>query len=114
MIGEGLMNSMKEIWMKGLSRTGWAGVLTAVFCVSNCSIAPLYGEDSEAATRQYNVAVSLQNREAYDLAIDAWAGFIKTYPTDSRVTMPGITRASVIFSRPSVRSIPNPHKPMRP
>ncbi len=80
------MNSMKEIWMKGLSRTGWAGVLTAVFCVSNCSIAPLYGEDSEAATRQYNVAVSLQNREAYDLAIDAWAGFIKTYPTDSRVT----------------------------
>ena len=47
--------------------------------------APLYGEDNEAATRQYNVAVRLQNREAYDLAIDAWGSFIQAYPTDSRV-----------------------------
>ncbi len=46
---------------------------------------PLYGEDNEAATRQYNVAVSLQNREAYDLAIDAWGSFIKAYPADPRV-----------------------------
>ena len=51
-----------------------------------CLSAPLYGEDNEAATRQYNVAVALQNREAYDLAIDAWGSFIKSYPTDPRVT----------------------------
>ena len=48
---------------------------------------PLYGEDNEAATRQYNVAVGLQNREAYDLAIDAWSGFIKSRPADPRVTL---------------------------
>ena len=76
------MNFMKGTWMKALARAGWAGVLGALFCFS----APLYGEDNEAATRQYNVAVRLQNREAYDLAIDAWGSFIQTYPTDSRVT----------------------------
>ena len=31
------------------------------------------------------MAVRLQNREAYDLAIDAWGSFIQTHPTDSRV-----------------------------
>jgi len=72
------MNFMKGTRMNGLAR---AGVLAAVFCF----IAPLYGDDNEAATRQYNVAVSLQNREAYDLAIDAWAGFVQAHPTDARV-----------------------------
>ena len=76
------MNLMKGTWMKALARAGWAGALAAMLCVS----APVYGEDSEAATRQYNVAVRLQNREAYDLAVDAWGSFLQTYPTDSRVT----------------------------
>jgi TolA-binding protein len=67
--------------MKAPSRVGWAGVLGALVCCSS----PLCGADNDAATRQFNVAVSLQNREAYDLAIDAWAGFITSYPIDSRV-----------------------------
>jgi TolA-binding protein len=75
------MNLKKGTWMKALARVAWAAVLGALLCVG----APLYGEDSEAATRQYNVAVRLQNREAYDLATDAWSTFIQTYPTDSRI-----------------------------
>ncbi len=76
------MDLTKGSWMKGLLKAGWAGIVGAILCVS----APAYGEDSEAATRQYNVAVRLQNREAYDLAVDAWTSFIQTYPTDSRLT----------------------------
>ncbi len=76
------MKFIKGTWMKALARAGCASVLGVLLCVR----APLYGEDSEAATRQYNVAVRLQNREAYDLAIDAWRSFIQTYATDSRVT----------------------------
>jgi TolA-binding protein len=68
--------------MKALARAGWAGLAAALLCFS----VPAYGEDSEAATRQYNVAVRFQNREAYDLAIEAWGNFLQTYPTDSRVT----------------------------
>jgi TolA-binding protein len=47
---------------------------------------PAYSQDNEAATRQYNVAVRLQNREAYDLAVDAWGNFLQTYPADARAT----------------------------
>ena len=79
------MNDMKETWIKGLVRAGWAGVLGAVFCLSGRFIAPLYGEDSAAATGQYSVAVAFQNQKVYDLAIERWSNFIKTYPTDSRV-----------------------------
>ncbi len=76
------MNLIRENCMKALSRTGWAGLLGMLLCF----VTPLYGVDNEAATRQYSVAVRLQNGEAYDLAIDAWGSFIKAYPTDSRVT----------------------------
>ncbi|MGA2254069.1 MAG: tetratricopeptide repeat protein [Thermoguttaceae bacterium] len=76
------MNHLKGTWMKALARAGWASVVGALFCFS----APLYGEENEAATRQYNVAVRLQNREAYDLAIDAWGSFLQAYPTDTRAT----------------------------
>jgi cellulose synthase operon protein C len=65
-------------WMKALATAGVAGALV-------CFLAPVYGEDNEAATGQYVVAVGLQNREAYDLAIDAWGSFIKAHPADSRV-----------------------------
>ena len=70
------MNLMKETWMKGLARAGSRAGGTVLLQ----RFAPLYGEDNEAATRQYNVAVSLQNREAYDLAVDAWGSFIQTIP----------------------------------
>ena len=68
--------------MRALARAGWVGTVGALICLC----APVYGDDSEAATRQYNVAVRFQNREAYDLAIGAWGNFLQAYPTDSRVT----------------------------
>jgi cellulose synthase operon protein C len=64
--------------MNALSRAGVLGVILG------CSV-PLFAQDNDAANRQFNVAVSFQNREAYDLAIDAWGSFIKSYPTDSRI-----------------------------
>jgi TolA-binding protein len=42
-------------------------------------------EKTEAATRQYNAAVGLQNSEEYGLAADVWQGFIKDFQTDPRV-----------------------------
>jgi len=76
------MSYVKGTEMKALARAAWAGVLGTVVCF----VAPLRAEENEAATRQYNVAVSLQNREAYDLAIDAWGSFMQAYPADARVT----------------------------
>ena len=64
--------------MKGLATAGVLGLLV-------CFSPPLYGEDTEDATRQYTVAVRLQNDENYDLAIERWKSFIQAYPTDSRV-----------------------------
>src|SRR5208283_5055928 len=77
------MKAFEGTEMKALARAGWAGVLGTFFCFV---AAPLDAQENEAATRQYNVAVRLQNSEAYDLAIDAWGSFIQAYPTDARVT----------------------------
>jgi len=41
-------------------------------------------KESDAATRQYAVAVGLQNRKLYDLAIEEWQKFLKQFPKDSR------------------------------
>jgi cellulose synthase operon protein C len=75
------MDCWKGTQMKALARAAWAVVLGALFCYGP----PLGAQENEAAKGQYVVAVGLQNREAYDLAIDAWASFIKDYPADSRV-----------------------------
>ncbi len=40
-------------------------------------------EPSEAATRQYAAAVALQNREAFDLAAEAWTEFIADFRRDA-------------------------------
>jgi TolA-binding protein len=42
-------------------------------------------EKTEAATRQYNAAVGLQNGEAYGLAADVWQNFIRDFKSDPRV-----------------------------
>lgn len=41
-------------------------------------------EKTEAATRQYNAAVALQNRGLYDLAAEEWTKFIEAHKTDPR------------------------------
>ena len=42
------------------------------------------GQESEAATRQYAVAVGFQNQKLYATAIDEWQTFLEKYPADSR------------------------------
>ncbi|GAB6164165.1 tetratricopeptide repeat protein [Thermostilla marina] len=42
-----------------------------------------FGEEAEAV-RQYNAAVQLQNVGSYDLAAEAWEGFLKAFPDDER------------------------------
>ncbi len=42
-------------------------------------------EETAGATRQYGVAVKLQNLKSFDLAADAWAQFVKDFPKDARV-----------------------------
>ena len=42
-------------------------------------------EATEAATRQYNAAVGLQNSEEYGLAADVWLSFIRDFKVDPRV-----------------------------
>jgi cellulose synthase operon protein C len=66
--------------MKALTRTGWLGLLGVLLSVGT----PLYGQDNEAATRQYKAAVALQNSEAFDVASDAWSKFIEANPGDPR------------------------------
>ena len=71
------MNVMDGTWTKAWFP--WASMAALLLWCG----APALGADSEAANRQYNVAVGLQNREAYDLAVDAWTSFLQTYPNDS-------------------------------
>ena len=63
--------------MKALATIMWAAALRAVLVWSG---SPLFGQDNDAATRQYNAAVALQNGEAYDLAVGAWGKFVEATP----------------------------------
>ena len=45
----------------------------------------LHAQETEAATRQYAVAVGFQNQKLYDAAIDEWQTFLKKFPDDGRV-----------------------------
>ena len=42
-------------------------------------------QETEAATRQYAVAVGFQNQKLFDDAIDEWKTFITRFPKDPRV-----------------------------
>ena len=41
-------------------------------------------QETEAATRQYAVAVGFQNQKLFDSAIDEWRTFLKKFPNDPR------------------------------
>ncbi|MEO2024602.1 MAG: tetratricopeptide repeat protein [Fuerstiella sp.] len=47
--------------------------------MSTCS-----AQETEAATRQYAVAVGFQNQKLFDSAIDEWQTFLKKFPNDPR------------------------------
>ena len=60
--------------------------LLLIFC-GQCFVvsAPVAeSQETEAATRQYAVAVGFQNQKLYDAAIDEWKTFLKKYPEDAR------------------------------
>ncbi len=61
----------------------WGVLLTAIGVAIVASRANAQTA-ADAATRQYNVAVDLQNRGQYEAAAKEWAKFIDTYRTDAR------------------------------
>ncbi len=75
--------------MKVVAKACLLGLMGVLFCCAARlradDASPLRGGDTESATRQYKAAVAMQNREAYDLAADAWVKFIEGNRTDSRV-----------------------------
>ncbi len=61
----------------------WCAILLAI--VISGPIDRAHGQaKTEAATRQYNAAVALQNRGVYELAAEEWVKFIKSYKADPR------------------------------
>ncbi|RMG00608.1 MAG: hypothetical protein D6741_06525 [Planctomycetota bacterium] len=63
-----------------LRRTAFLGcAVVFAFLLHGATIA-----DEAEAIRQYNAAVQLQNVGSYDLAADAWEGFLKAFPDDDR------------------------------
>jgi len=70
--------------MKTVASAPWGIVLLALmFAVLGTEVRGQ--EKTEAATRQYNAAVALQNRGAFDQAADEWTKFINAYKTDPRM-----------------------------
>ena len=69
--------------MQGKIHLVWS-VLFIGFLVTGSLEQTFSQEKTEAGTRQYNAAVQLQNRAAYDLAAAEWVKFINTYKTDPR------------------------------
>jgi TolA-binding protein len=55
----------------------WLGAASGGLCVAQ--------EGTEDAARQYNLAVELQNRGAYQRAVEAWSRFIAQQPSDPRL-----------------------------
>jgi TolA-binding protein len=56
--------------------TAWLGLLLATPASARAA------ESSDAARADYASAAALQNREAWDLAAEEWAAFLKAHPTD--------------------------------
>ncbi len=58
--------------------------LLAFFAMGPCA-ASSRGQESEAATRQFAVAVGFQNQKLYDSAIEEWQTFLTRFAQDPRV-----------------------------
>ena len=61
-----------------------------------------HGQESEAATRQFAVAVGFQNQKLYDSAIDEWQTFLKKFDKDPRVDKPRTISAPASCRRSSI------------
>ncbi len=72
--------------MKALAVGCWGVVVLTVLAGTALGPAAAGAEQTtEAASRQYNAAVALQNKGVYDLAAEEWVKFINTYRGDSRL-----------------------------
>ncbi len=74
--------------LKGRFRMDWwLRLLSAGLIVGGIAWESSLGQETnQAATRQYAAAVGLQRIESFDEAADAWATFLKNYPSDARAT----------------------------
>ena len=59
------------------------GVVVCVLVLSD-GMSTCSAQETEAATRQYAVAVGFQNQKLFDAAIDEWRTFLKKFPNDPR------------------------------
>ncbi len=64
--------------------TGFLLPLAGILLSALATGSSLGQQADEAATRQYAAAVRLQNLESFDLAAEAWEGFLRDFPADAR------------------------------
>lgn len=79
----------RSVWSFGTCHTGIAmnRLILCLFVlpgVTGLSI-QVEAQETEAATRQYAVAVGFQNQKLFDDAIAEWKTFLRKYPKDPRV-----------------------------
>ena len=55
-----------------------------IFAVVGISSQSLQAQETEAATRQYAVAVGFQNQKLFDAAVEEWQTFLRKFPNDPR------------------------------
>ncbi len=60
-------------------------LLIALFVLVSSGPVQAQEQETEAATRQYAVAVGFQNQKLFDAAIDEWQTFLEKFPKDPRV-----------------------------
>ncbi|MCA9086397.1 MAG: tetratricopeptide repeat protein, partial [Planctomycetaceae bacterium] len=71
---------------KRQTRTSWfRPTLALVLLIPLLQAPAVRAQETEAATRQYAVAVGFQNQKLFDSAIDEWNVFLKKFPKDPRI-----------------------------
>ena len=71
--------------LKSVKHRALAFLFPLVFFAVGPFAASSLGQESEAATRQFAVAVGFQNQKLYDSAIEEWQTFLTRFAEDPRV-----------------------------
>ena len=71
--------------LKSVKHRAAAFLFLLAFLFLPCPGSELRAQESEAATRQFAVAVGFQNQKLYDAAIDEWQTFLTKFDKDPRV-----------------------------
>lgn len=59
-------------------------LIVVIVCFGTLTHSASFGQDTEAATRQYAAAVGFQNQKLYEDAIVEWRAFLRKFPNDAR------------------------------